>query len=67
MILKHVGRRVNILVPFRSQMFGAFFEVFGLSHFGVFQCNFYRFLCGKVLNLHELYVISMFIIGGMLI
>ena len=25
---------------------------FGLSNFAVFQCNFNRFLCGKVFNLH---------------
>ena len=40
-----------------------FWHLFGLSHFALFQCNFYRFLCGKVFNLHLFCVISMFV-GG---
>ena len=65
--LKMLEEELIFLVPFRSQIFGAFLTLFGLSHFGVFKCNFFRFLCGKVLYLHKLYVISMFIIGRMLI
>ena len=38
-----------------------FWRLFGLSHFCVFQCNFYGFLCGKVFNLHLFCVISMFV------
>ena len=38
-----------------------FWRLFGLSHFDLFQCNFYRFLCGKVFNLHLFCVISMFV------
>ena len=38
-----------------------FWRLFGLSHFALFQCNFYRFLCGKVFNLHLFCVISMFV------
>ena len=34
------------LVPFRSQNFDAFWRLFGLSHFSLFSCNFYTFLCG---------------------
>ena len=41
--------------------FDVFF--FGLSHFALFQCNFYRYLCGKELNLHLFCVISMFVSG----
>ena len=29
-----------------------FWRLFGLTHFALFQCNFYRFLCCKVFNLH---------------
>ena len=35
-----------------------FWRIFGLNHFGVFKCNFYRFLCGKVLYLHLFLIIS---------
>ena len=49
------------------QFLTRFWRLFGLSHFCVFRCNFYRFLCGKVLYLHWLCVMSMFIIGRMLI
>ena len=51
------------LVPFRSQIFDAFWRLFGLSHFALFQCNFYRFLCCKVFNLHLFCIISMFVSG----
>ena len=44
-----------------------FWRLFGLSHFCVFQCNFYRFLCRKELYLHLFCVISMFLRGRMLI
>ena len=40
-----------------------FWRLFGLSHFALFQCNFYRFLCGKVFNLHLFCVIFMFVSG----
>ena len=40
-----------------------FWHRFGRSHFALFQCNFYRFLCGKVFNLHLFCVISMFVSG----
>ena len=40
-----------------------FWRLFGLSHFALFQCNFYRFLCCKVFNLHISCVISMFVSG----
>ena len=42
-----------------------FWRLFGLTHFALFQCNFYRFLCGtcKVFNLHLFCVISMFVSG----
>ena len=40
-----------------------FWRLFGLFHFALFQCNFYRFLCGKVFNLHLFCVISMFVSG----
>ena len=41
-----------------------FWRLFGLSHFALFKCNFYRFLCGKVFNLHSFCVISVFISGN---
>ena len=41
-----------------------FWRLFGLSHFALFWCNFYRFLCGKVFNLHLFCVISVFISGN---
>ena len=44
-----------------------FWRLFGLSHFALFLCNFYRFLCGYVFNLHLFCVISMFVSGRMLI
>ena len=39
-----------------------FWRLFGLSHFALFKCNkyFYRFLCGKMFNLHLFCVISSF-------
>ena len=40
-----------------------FWRLFWLSHFALFQCNFYRFLCCKVFNLHLFCVISMFVSG----
>ena len=43
-----------------------FGRLFGLSHFALFKCNFYRFLCGKMFNLHLFCVISMFVSGRML-
>ena len=39
-----------------------FWSLFGLSHFALFLCNFYGFLCGKVFNLHLFCVISIFVI-----
>ena len=44
-----------------------FWRIFGLSYFGVFQCNFYRFVYIKVLYLHLFCVIDMFIKREMLI
>ena len=44
-----------------------FWRFFGLSHFSSFSCNFYWFLCCKVLNLHDFSVINMFIGKTMLI
>ena len=49
------------LVPFRSQIFDAFLTSFGLSHFGIFSCNFYEVLCSEVLNLHLLCAVYMYI------
>ena len=40
-------------------------RLFGLSHFGVLQCNIYRFLCSKVHYLHLFCIIAMFISGRM--
>ena len=64
-IKKHWGRSFLFLVLFGSQIFDAFLTSFGLCHFGVFKCNFNRFLCGKELSLHKICVISMFISGRM--
>ena len=36
------------------------FLYFDLSHFDLFKCSFYRFLCSKVINLHLFCVISRF-------
>ena len=44
-----------------------FCRLFGLSHFALFKCNLYRFLCSNVFNLHLFFVISMFISGRMLL
>ena len=38
-----------------------FLRLFGLSHFALFQCNFYRFLCSKVLNLHLFCIMFLFV------
>ena len=54
-----------LLVLFGSQIFDAFWRSFLDFCFGVFQCNFLRFLCGKELCLHTCYVMSMFISGAM--
>ena len=40
-----------------------FMSFWTYSHFALFRCNFYRFLCGKMLNLHLFCVISMFASG----
>ena len=48
---------------FRSEVkfLTRFLRLFGLSHFALFKCKFFRFLCGKVFNLHLFCVISMFV------
>ena len=49
------------------KFFTRFWRLFGLSYFALFKCNFYRFLCSKVLNLHLFCAISIFGSGKMLI
>ena len=44
-----------------------FWRLFGLSHFGIFSCNFYGVLCIEVLNLHLLCAVFMYISFAMLI
>ena len=56
------------LVPFRSQIFDAFFDVFlDLVILPYFDAISMDFLCRKVFNLHFFCVISMFVSGKMLI
>ena len=64
MIYKHVGWSA-VLFWFHSEVkfLRRFWRLFGLSHFAIFHCNFYRFLCGKVFNLHLFCVISVFLSG----
>ena len=51
-----------LLFPFQSQIFDAFStSLRTYSHFALFYCNFCRFLCSKVFDLHLFCVISMFV------
>ena len=55
------------LVPFGSQFFMHLLRLFGLSHFGIFSCNFYIVLCSEVLNQHLLHAVYMYISYAVLI
>ena len=47
----------------KSNFWRVLWRLFGLTYFALFQCNFYRFLCCKVFNLHLFCIIFMFVSG----